>query len=213
MINVIVANIDDIDELKYKKYLTLIPHNIKSQILKYKFKEDRYRTLLGKIILLNYLKKYKFDLSDIELDRYKKPYIKNSNLNFNISHSGKYVLCAFCNSYKIGIDIEECKEINLNDFKQILQKKEFNQIQNSKSPISKFYTIWTIKEAVLKADGKGLINNPQKVNIIKNKAFFKNTKYEIFSLYFNNHILSLASKKIKKIKFHFKRINSVCNCD
>ena len=28
MINVIVANIDDIDELKYKKYLTLIPHNI-----------------------------------------------------------------------------------------------------------------------------------------------------------------------------------------
>lgn len=202
MIDIIIANIEDIDESKYQQYLMLMPHEMNIEVLKYKFKEDRYRTLLGKIILLNYLKRNtNFNLSHIELTQYKKPYIPNSNLNFNISHSGQYVVCAFANSHQVGIDIEACKDIDLNDFKIALSQDEFSQIQNSSKKLKEFYTIWTIKEAVLKAVGKGLINNIKDLKINNNVVYFQKEQYYIQSFKQDSYIYSIACSNKSKINF------------
>lgn len=47
----------------------------------------------------------------LEKDKYEKPYIKkHPKFNFNISHSGDFVVCATDDKF-VDIDIEEVKHI------------------------------------------------------------------------------------------------------
>ncbi|MBF0202441.1 MAG: 4'-phosphopantetheinyl transferase superfamily protein [Desulfamplus sp.] len=120
----------------------------------------------------------------IDIDSYGKPYFKQSlqditiiskqgrslakkdhenfskiktppMINFNISHSGNYAVCAL-HSCKTGIDIEKIKPVNINDFHSVLTSKEKEFIEKSGSPLKDFYHIWTRKESVIKAHGTGL---------------------------------------------------------
>jgi 4'-phosphopantetheinyl transferase len=86
----------------------------------------------------------------------KKPFLKNSNLFYNISHSGDLILLAISTA-EIGCDIEL---INRKfDFSDILidyfsgQEEAFIAQENS---IERFFILWTRKEAFTKATGKGL---------------------------------------------------------
>ena len=48
---------------------------------------------------------------DIGFRRYGKPYFLDKSMpRFNISHSGKYIVCAFCDQ-EIGIDIQMIKRV------------------------------------------------------------------------------------------------------
>lgn len=203
MIEVFIANINDISNQTYQNFLFKLPKEAEQKVLAYHQIEDRKRTLLGKMILLDYLEKHTtLTLFDIKHTKYNKPYIDSSNINFNISHSGKYVVCAFSKSNPIGIDIEEIStNINLNDFKDFLPKSDFSMIDKSPNPLKTFYTIWTKKEALLKADGKGLFNDIKKVQIIDDKISFENRDYFTYSYEIDNHIISLIYKNKDDIKF------------
>ncbi|WP_018969778.1 4'-phosphopantetheinyl transferase family protein [Rubritalea marina] len=95
-----------------------------------------------------------------EKNRYSKPRLKGSELQFNVSHSGDYIVYAFTQHRELGIDIEkttpnfashrlatryfseaECQSLNN------LTEKEFSRA---------FYAIWSRKEAYIKAIGMGL---------------------------------------------------------
>jgi len=203
MIEVFIANINDISNQTYQNFLLKLPKEVEQKVLAYHQIEDRKRTLLGKMILLDYLEKHTtLTLFDIKHTKYHKPYIDNSNINFNISHSGKYVVCAFSNSNTNGIDIEEMStNINLNDFKDFLLKSDFTMIDKSQNPLKTFYTIWTKKEALLKAEGKGLFNDIKKVQIIDDKISFENRDYFTYSYEIDNHIISLIYQNEEDIKF------------
>lgn len=92
--------------------------------------------------------------------KFGKPYLSNSNISFNLSHSGRYVLYAITENADIGIDVEECKD-NIEFLliaKEFLSKAEYNQflIVSPEEKCLAFYQAWTRKEAILKAMGKGL---------------------------------------------------------
>ena len=62
--------------------------------------------------MFNYLK-LDVDIKDICYSDNGKPYIKNSNIKFNYSHSKNYITC--CVSYvDMGIDVED--EFNMSEF-------------------------------------------------------------------------------------------------
>lgn len=93
-------------------------------------------------------------------ERHQKPVISiplNRPFHFNISHSGEWVLIAFADS-ELGVDIEEIKSAF--SFQTIIQDQfseaERNFLLNSPDPLIAFYTLWTRKEALLKAWGTGL---------------------------------------------------------
>lgn len=89
---------------------------------------------------------------------HKKPTVKG--LEFNISHTGDYVLIAI-SPKPVGIDIEFLNREF--DFKSILDitfsKKEIDFIGNKKVNPTNFYAMWTRKEALLKASGEGVSDN------------------------------------------------------
>lgn len=106
---------------------------------------------------------------DICYSKYKKPYLNNSNLNFNVSHSGNYIVYAFCESARIGIDIEKIKsDIDFLDIaKNYFTRNEYIEISKNKGAAMAitFYRCWTRKEACIKAIGQGLYYDLNKIEV------------------------------------------------
>jgi 4'-phosphopantetheinyl transferase len=143
---------------RWKGYICIMPGFIRERINRYKRWQDRQRGLLGKLLLLEGLKGYGYRpdcLSHLLPDENGKPFL-DDRINFNISHSDEYIVCTLSDEGKVGIDIERIKEIDLSDFRNHLTYKEREVIAQSQDPYGDFYRIWTIKESVLKAAGRGL---------------------------------------------------------
>lgn len=125
-------------------------------------RQDKLRALIGEILIRTMIvEERSIDNGDIifEKNRYGKPYLRNyQGLDFNISHSGDFVICAIDNK-PIGVDIEEIKNIEYQDIaKEFFTFSEFQYItkRDSHSCLSKFYEVWTLKESYIKCCGKGL---------------------------------------------------------
>lgn len=154
---------------KFNSYLNLLPAGMVQQISRYRRWEDAHASLIGKLLLVEGLKKYDGDhhlLHSIKYSEYNRPYLEH--VEFNISHSGNYVLCVISNNeFRIGVDVEEVKPIDFSDFNQQFTEAEWRVIKSDIDPLRGFYKMWTRKEAIVKADGKGL-SIPLKDIIIDN---------------------------------------------
>ncbi|WP_093669970.1 4'-phosphopantetheinyl transferase superfamily protein [Tenacibaculum sp. MAR_2009_124] len=125
---------------------------------KFRFWSDRQAFVYGKLLINKILKEHtSLNLIDIQYNEYGKPFVY-CDLSFNISHSGQYVICLFSlTRNSLGIDIEKIEpNINISDFKEVLTSGESLKIASSEDTLGTFYEIWTIKEAGMKADGRGL---------------------------------------------------------
>ncbi len=81
-----------------------------------------------------------------------KPYLPDSTLQFNISHSGTAVLCGIHNG-DIGVDIEKTRPYNDRVAQRICSSAEYTYISGDDC---RFLEVWTRKEAYAKLTGKGL---------------------------------------------------------
>ncbi|MBL6447833.1 4'-phosphopantetheinyl transferase superfamily protein [Fulvivirga sp. 29W222] len=143
---------------KYNSYLNLLPRAMVQRIGRYRRWQDAHAGLIGKLLLIEGLKKYGGNhllLNDIKYSEYDRPYL--DEVEFNISHSGNYVLCAISNDkLRIGVDVEEVKPIDFDDFDRQFTEAEWQVIKSEPDPLKGFFKMWTKKEAIVKADGKGL---------------------------------------------------------
>ncbi|MDQ3682556.1 MAG: hypothetical protein M3352_05720, partial [Bacteroidota bacterium] len=133
------------DSKIFDHFLNKLPPIIQNQILKFRKWEDRQRVMVGKMLLIEGLKSLGYDaylLNELKFTALQKPYFDNS-LHFNISHSGEYIICAISNTNKVGVDIEEIKDIPLVDFDNEFSEKELQKIYTSENPLQLFYTLWT----------------------------------------------------------------------
>jgi 4'-phosphopantetheinyl transferase len=97
-------------------------------------------------------------------DSYGKPELDppcgEPPLRFNLSHTNGLAACAIARGRPVGIDVEE---INLKlDFQAIAKKalsaeeQRFMASRPSKEQTTLFFRFWTLKEAMVKAIGRGL---------------------------------------------------------
>jgi 4'-phosphopantetheinyl transferase len=104
---------------------------------------------------------------DIKLscDRYGKPKITDKigqGLEFNLSHSGGYALCAITKNTPIGIDIEKIRARDPAHYVRVANRffseSEAKVIRDApkNEVVSLFFTCWTRKEAYVKQHGLGL---------------------------------------------------------
>lgn len=156
---VISLPLDDAQNSKLNSYLN--PDElIKVQSFKFKYLQDIAIASRGglRVILSQYLITNPESI-DIRTTAFGKPYLYDSNLRFNVSHSGNYVLIAMSYGNNLGIDIEKMhgdfdyKDIASNYF----TNNEIAVIESENTQdLYAFYRAWTRKEACLKAVGKGL---------------------------------------------------------
>lgn len=147
------------DEL-FQSYLNQLPLHLQLDIVKYKRWRDIQARLFGKLLLHIGLTKY-YDLSpdildNIQFTKCARPYLSGVNIDFNISHTPHTVVCCITQGANIGIDIEEIEPTPIQEFREEFSTEEMERIQRSKNCLEKFYSYWTKKEAVVKAEGLGL---------------------------------------------------------
>ena len=89
-----------------------------------------------------------------------KPFLKNNDYYFNLSHSGKWLFMALCKTHEIGIDIQQIQlKRNISAIaKQYFTDNEYQMLksQPKDKQFNLFYTLWTAKEAALKTIGTGI---------------------------------------------------------
>jgi len=176
MIWVFYASFDrQFSEDVWQYYLSKIPLSLQNKILSYHRWQDRQSGLFGKLLLSEGLKLYGYSpdsLNHLSYTGFGRPYLDNSGIDFNISHSGDYVICAITDQGRIGIDIEKIKPIDLFGFERYMTPPEWKAIRESAEPYHTFYSYWTKKESAMKAYGCGLSVPLDKILIDNDKAVF-----------------------------------------
>lgn len=122
---------------------------------------DRYITAHGSLrdVLGRYLGCAPEELTFSE-NPYGKPALNDHRLEFNLSHSGDFVLLAVTRERKVGIDVER---IRLESSSSAIARRYFSRAEVAgleslplKQREKAFFTCWTRKEAYIKAQGMGL---------------------------------------------------------
>ena len=200
---------DKLPAARYQKLLAQLPLKMQQQVSGYRKWEDAHRSILGKALLIEGLNEYNhsnISLTDLNYTAFQKPYFANG-IHFNISHSGNYIVCAISTT-EVGIDVEEIKDIPLSDFKELFSPEELKLIFKDPYKYGPFYTLWTQKEAFLKAIGVGL-NMPLNNVIIRNNTIeYNGTTWYLKQLSIHeNYLCHIASShpitqvKLKELIF------------
>lgn len=146
---------DWLDEGERERYRRLIPQKAKQQFL------------LSRYLLQHTLSQYSSDWQPgqwkFDVNAYGKPSLSEQHgteLQFNLSHSGERVVIALGHQLDLGVDIEfsarprRIKRI-ANRYFSPIEVSELLQLEEV-SWQQRFYELWTLKEAYIKACGMGL---------------------------------------------------------
>lgn len=211
MIHILYTDVNDtLSDKKWMEYFNLLPVKMQKILMSYQFETDRYFYLFGRLLLINGFKHFCTEpqlLEKIKLNESGRPFLdKKYQINFNISHSGKVVICAFSDKTVLGIDIEKIKTIDNDIMRSTMTNAEWIKIQNAKDPNHFFLKLWTKKESLVKT---GIIDldDIEKTEVLNNFIKLHNK-----TLYFNqiqidkNHICHICSDN-KNAQFKITHLN------
>ncbi len=152
---------NNLEKVAFDILLNYVSEDKKAQIHRFYHFEDSQRALIGNILSRYAIcKNLNIKNSDLTFDKneYGKPFLLGQNdIHFNISHSGKWVVCAV-SDYPVGIDVEVIKHTEFDIAKRFFSKDEYKELQKQPDEQKQayFYKLWTLKESYIKAVGKGL---------------------------------------------------------
>ncbi len=155
--------------------------------------DDRIRSLGAEIVLAFGMMDCDSPDYDIAVSESGKPYDKNSDTHFSLSHSGMFAVAAF-DECDIGIDIEVPREVDLKLAERFFSSEENALIKAATSPEKQFLRIWTRKEALIKAYGKALPCELSKLNTTADNVEIGGVSYGITTKDDENFFLSVARK-------------------
>jgi 4'-phosphopantetheinyl transferase len=111
-----------------------------------------------------------------------KPYIKNYPIHFNLSHTENRVLLGFSHQ-PLGVDIEKINALPDLDLliSHSMHPDEISSLMaiESNHKIYLFYSLWTKKEAIVKAIGIGM---GMELNSFSLESLKKDASWQIFEL-------------------------------
>lgn len=194
MIKLAYCNIENLD---LKKAYPLVSKSRQEKIDFYRFNKDKKLSCGAYLLLKKLLSEKKISNPHFETEKYGKAYISNyENIYFNLSHSGKIVLCAI-SDMEVGVDVEYIDpEIDLNISKNYFYNSEYENILNAKNKPDEFFKYWVLKESYMKYTGLGmnLKLNSFEIKIedeIKLKNDTKNLKFNLFDI--ENYKIGIVS--------------------
>jgi len=99
--------------------------------------------------------------------------------DFNLSHSGEVAICAVGHGCSVGVDVERIRSIEIETFSRCFSGEEWRLVTSASESLEAFFRYWTIKESVLKADGRGLNVPMREVRVSGREAQLEDRRWHI----------------------------------
>ena len=165
-----------------RAFETVLTEAERQQSKRFRFQSDQNTYVLSRILLRTVLAGYLHqepDQLELTTERFGKPALANrKEIAFNLSHSSGATILSVaansCQSKAIGVDIEN---MAIERPIQSLAKSSFSDSETAfllkhshlESRKAHFYRLWTLKEAFVKADGRGFSLDMKSFSIGYNK--------------------------------------------
>lgn len=152
---------EKLDRQKFDRMFNQISQEKQSKVRRMLKYDDAVRSLVGELLVkyaigtLTKLPRHKIRFG---MNAYGKPHLDGTeSVCFNVSHSGDWVVCAI-DSDAVGIDVEKIHSIDMQIARQFFSTAEYEQLRTlpASHRLAYFFDIWTLKESLIKADGRGL---------------------------------------------------------
>lgn len=141
--------------------LAKIPARLHGEITKYNRMQDQLarlvaRLLISKALVASGLEQFS-NLSHWRKDPLGRPFIEACRADFSISHSDSWVVGALALDARVGVDIETYRSVSLDSLRIYLSDSERARVESATDPNREAINCWSLREAILKADGRGLL--------------------------------------------------------
>lgn len=110
-------------------------------------------------------------------DRGKLYLTDHPEIHVNLSHSGNYAVCAVHDA-SVGIDIQYMRDFDERLISRYFASDEAEYIADSADKKNAFYTVWTRKESLFKATGKGLTAPINSVSVLADAVLYEGNTYK-----------------------------------
>lgn len=150
MATVYLMHIDEVGKVRADYGENHFPRRM-VRAAEYRFPQDRL-LCFGAGVLLHGVLGVKEE--SLALGEHGKPEAADFPLAFNLSHGGDYVALAV-GEHPVGVDVEKCDKRHLTVARRVMTPEE--QAWMAKKRTERFAALWTMKESVSKALGKGIL--------------------------------------------------------
>ncbi len=175
-----IFDINTMSENEYQRWYRWMSPQRKARVNRL-FRERDQKCAVASDMLARQLIAEWFHLKPEEIkfsvDEHGKPHAPDLPIHFSISHSQNYVFCAVSDQ-PIGVDIEAIRPIDVKVISRFCTDEELQYL--NEDPQSRFFELWTAKEACAKLSGIGLaaINDyhfpeiKERIHTVQTKDYF-----------------------------------------
>ncbi len=158
---VVFDRMEECTEAEVQRMLPLVSAQRREQALKYKHTFGQFCCLKSWLMLFDDVEMSRYRDLEWKYNEHGKPYLANGPY-FSISHCKEGIAVAIDDA-PIGIDIEAIRHANEDLIERTMNEEEKRLIANSQQPIADriFTRFWTQKEAIVKAEGTGIMSFEQ----------------------------------------------------
>lgn len=151
---------DECTEVEVQRMLPLVSEQRREQALRYKHTHGQFCCLKSWLMLVEGMRELGIrELGNWKYNEHGKPYIEGAPY-FSISHCKAGIAVAVSDE-PVGIDIEGIRHAEDDLIKRVCSAREQQTIAESADPDRAFTRLWTQKEAVVKAQGVGILSFEQ----------------------------------------------------
>ena len=184
---VVFDRMEECTDQEVQCMLPLVSAQRREQALRYKHTFGQFCCLKSWLMLQEMIG----EIGEFEYNEHDKPFLPGKPY-FSISHC-KAGIAVAVDDQPIGIDIESIRHADEDLLERVMSEKEKSQITNHKSQIESaraFTRLWTQKEAIVKAQGTGIVSFEQLQSIIDNR------ESNVETIEKENYIYSIAYGKL-----------------
>lgn len=193
--NVVLSN----DQINIK--LLLLSEQLQNKISSYVGNKKKQQRIEGLALLSTALKYNKIDenhINSMYYNSFGKPFI-NAKIDFSISYSHNITILGIIKNGLIGVDIEQIRTIDYTLYKDYFNHKEWKFMSQNSFNEAVFFKLWTRKEAVVKAIGKGVFIEFNLVEVLQDSIIIDDKKLYLTTQFTDEYCLSIACTEIKPV--------------
>ena len=176
-------NLAEYSDESYLKHLNSLPAWRREKALQYKKLDDRKRSVLAFVLLQRALRE-EYGITEVPefvYNEFGKPSLPNLSIHFSLSHCKDAVACVV-SDYNIGIDVESIMPYNPDVARRVCTSDEIKMLEQSSNKDVDFIKLWTVKEAISKYEGAGIIFDFRKIKKAEYFAHSINMESFYFSI-------------------------------